>query len=174
VLNFDDLPSGYLLTLQGYAGLNWEEGILGDEGSRGLWYAGGRYPSSPPRNVVNTGGSTLMGIGFPSPVDFEGAYFAEQGNLGATSVRVLGYQGVQFVAMTDWTPTLSATPVWLDMTALYNVNRILVQSLPVNAAQTSGPYGMDDLTFTYVPEPAGVTLGLLALGGLLLWRRRSR
>jgi hypothetical protein len=50
------------------------------------------------------------------------------------------------------------------------VNRIVFEAQPPSAVEAY--YALDDLTFTYVPEPA--SLSLLALGGLLLRRRRSR
>jgi hypothetical protein len=56
------------------------------------------------------------------------------------------------------------------MTALTHVDRIVFEASV--AFENQAYYGIDDLTFTYIPEPAGVSL--LALGGLLLWRRRSR
>jgi hypothetical protein len=57
------------------------------------------------------------------------------------------------------------------MTALTHVDRILFEASV--AFENQAAYGLDDLTFTYIPEPAGVSLGVLALSGVLL-RRRHR
>jgi uncharacterized protein (TIGR03382 family) len=176
VLNFDDLTHDMKLTGTSYSGLTWEEGSIGVGGVTGYWEAltgSFNYPHSVPTNVVNAGGSTLIGIQFPSAVDMMGSYVAVQGNgnIGwTTGLRVHGYNAGQEVAATDWFTTISTTPAWFDMTALTNVDRIVFESVPVY--ENTGYYGLDDLTFTYVPEPAGISLGLLALGGLLQRRRR--
>jgi hypothetical protein len=65
---------------------------------------------------------------------------------------------------------ITTTPTWFDMTALTHVDRILFEASV--AFENQAAYGLDDLTFTYIPEPAGMSLGLLALSGMLLRRRR--
>jgi hypothetical protein len=174
VLDFDDLPQNHQVTSTAYGGLVWETGNPGVGGANGYWSTTDfGYPHSPPRNVVNAGGSTLLGIRFPSASDVTGAYVAVQGNVSiawTSGLRVHGYNSGQEVATTDWFTTISTTPAWFDMTALTNVDQIVFESVPVY--ENTGYYGLDDLTFTYVPEPAGISLGLLALGGLFLRRER--
>src|SRR3974377_731200 len=81
VLNFDDLSAPYILSGSGYADLFWETGTGGIGSGPGSWGAiFGSFPYSPPISVVNGGGCTLIGIGFPSLVDMSGAYVAVQGN----------------------------------------------------------------------------------------------
>jgi hypothetical protein len=171
VLNFDDLPESHSLLGTNYAGLIWEAGDVGVDGKIGYWatpsvFSG--YPHSPPRNIINAADSTQIGITFPSPVDLRGAYIGKQGNYGeAQGVYVNGYADGNFVAGTALLTNLSTTPVWLDMSALTGVDRIVFIAIP---SGNGAIYGVDDLTFTYVPEPA--SLSLLALGGLLLRRGR--
>jgi hypothetical protein len=176
VLNFDDLTSGTILSGGTYAGLTWEDGSPGLLGFPGKWVVPSvySYPSSHPNNVTNGNGSTLMGITFPSFVDMQGAYVSLQGNNGpawAQSLRVHGYVGGQATSDTILFTTISTNPTWFDMTTLAHVNRIVFEAS--SSSQTQAAYGLDDLTFTYIPEPAEMSLGLLALGGGLL-RRRGR
>ena len=77
VLNFDDLPYGYILTGSNYASLNWETGIPASDGLNGVWGIGGDYTHSGLRSVINSGGTALIGISFPVDVDVAGAYFAK-------------------------------------------------------------------------------------------------
>ena len=98
VVDFDDLPYAYPLTGSGYAGLTWEAGNLGYQGLQGAWLTASDlqdYPHSEPHNAINGWGSTLIGIGFPQPVNVLGAYFAAQGvsYTQTTGVRVHGYLG---------------------------------------------------------------------------------
>jgi hypothetical protein len=74
--------------------------------------------------------------------------------------------------VTDWLTPVTSTPQWLDLTVLGNVDRVVVEAEHVSFSSQAA-YGMDDLTFTYVPEPAGMSLGVLAMGGGLLRRRRG-
>ncbi len=178
VLKFDDLPSRYNLTAFGYAGLAWEVGNAGVGGDLGYWSAASagdsNHPYSAPTNIVNSSGASLMGIGFPVPVDLAGGYFAVQGtpsSVWATAIRVHGYLHDLPVGTTGWLEPPTTTPQWLDMGSLPSVDRIVVEATPSDGS-TIAAYGLDDLTFTYIPEPAGVSLGLLVLGGLLLRRRR--
>jgi hypothetical protein len=173
VLNFDDLPQNHSLLGTNYAGLTWEMGNAGFGGA-GYWTTTsppGNYPNSPPNNIINAYGCTEIGITFPSLVYMQGAYISEQGNSGAPrGLYVDGYQNGSFVAGTSLLTNFSTTPVWLDMSALLGVDRIVFMGIP---SGNGAIYGLDDLTFTYVPEPAGISLGLLALGGMLLRRRRE-
>jgi hypothetical protein len=175
VLGFDDLAYGQIVTGSSYGELSWEQGNLGFSNQVGLWVtpdlSGPSYPHSGPHNLVNGGGSTLIGIGFPKPADIAGAFIAVQGN-GASAwahrLRVHGFAEGLEVGVTDWFEPITTTPTWFDMSALRNVDRILFETPPI--LENQAYYGLDDLTFTYVPEPA--SLSLLALGGLLLRRRR--
>jgi hypothetical protein len=170
VLDFDDLPESHSLLDTNYAGLTWEMGNAG-VGGVGYWTttsAFSNYPHSPPRNIINAYGCTEIGITFPLPVDMGGAYVGRQGGDIASGVYVNGYSHGSFVAGTSVLTDLSTTPVWLDMSGLVGVDRIVFMSIP---GGHSAIYGLDDLTFIYIPEPA--SLSLLALGGLVLWRRRS-
>ena len=178
VLTFDDLPYPYILTGSAYAGLTWEFGNnAADAGVAGRWVTSdptaNGHAHSPPINVVNGGGSTLAGITFPTPVDMGGGYIAVQGNGSynwATSARIHGYFGGQEVGTTDWFTTITTTPAWFDMSALTNVDRIVFEA--VSSTPGVAFYGLDDLTFTYVPEPAGLAaLGFAAAA--LLARRRT-
>jgi hypothetical protein len=175
VVSFDDLPGNTIITGTNYVGLMWEQGNSGLSGLNGVWYTPTiqNHPSSPPLNIDNGQASTLMGIGFPSPVDMGGAYFAVQGNpssVWATAIRIHGYYLGAETGTTTWLAPITTTPAWLDMSILTSVDRVVVEAAP--GAEGVGAYGMDDLTFTYVPEPAGISLGLLGLGGLLLRRNR--
>jgi MYXO-CTERM domain-containing protein len=175
VVNFDGLSHDTVLTGTQYAGLGWEMGNVGVGGVNGYWLAliSRNYPHSAPGNLINAGGCTSIGITFPSAANLSGAYVAVQGDgalIWTTGLRAHGYNSGQEVAVTNWFTTISTTPEWFDMSALTNVDRIVFESVPVY--ENTGYYGLDDLTFTYVPEPAGISLGLLSLGGLLLRRRR--
>jgi hypothetical protein len=176
VLTFDDLSPGTILSGGMYADLIWEDGNAGLLGFPGKWVvppSANSHPFSQPHNLINGNGSTLMGVSFPSPVDLQGAYIAVQGNgiaSWAQSLRVHGYLGGLPTADTPLFTEITTTPTWFDMTALVHVDRILFEASV--AFENQAVYGLDDLTFTYVPEPAGISLGLLALGGVMLRRRR--
>jgi hypothetical protein len=85
-------------------------------------------------------------------------------------MRVHGYSSGFEVARTNWFTNITTTPVWFDMGALTHVDRIVFESVPVY--ENTGYYGLDDLTFTYVPEPTALALTGVALAGTLLRRRR--
>jgi hypothetical protein len=179
ILNFDDLPVGYNLTTNGYAGLTWEQSNLSSEGTRSSWITSSNstygYPRSQPCDVINGGGldANLIGIGFPLPVDVSGAYFVSQGTpptVWASSIVVHGYRNGIETGTTGTLGPVTTNAQWLDMSALTGVDRIVFQVGWGTAG--IGAFGMDDLTFTYIPEPAG--LSLLGLGGSILRRRRSR
>jgi len=176
-LNFDDLPKLHFVTGTTYAGLTWEEGNLGVGGNVGVWSTGGilSYPHSPPVNLINGYGCTMIGIGFPAMVDMSGAYVGQQGNGGfpsTTGVRVHGYlDGVQ-TGVTAWFTDIQTDPQWFDMSILTNVDRIVFESVPVY--DNGGSYGLDNLTFTYVPEPAGLAALSSAAAALLARRRKTR
>jgi hypothetical protein len=176
VLTFDDLTSGTILSGGTYAGLTWEDGNPGLLGFPGKWVVppiANSYPFSQPHNLINGNGSTLMGVSFPAPIDLQGAFVAVQGNDSvswAQSLVVHGYIGGLPTTTTPLFTQITTTPAWFDMTALTHVDRIVFEASV--SFQNMAGYGLDDLTFTYVPEPAGISLGLLALGGMLLRRRR--
>jgi hypothetical protein len=172
VVSFDDLTSGLDLTGSGYAGLTWEVGNAGLGGHVGYWVAASSqstHPHSAPLVVTNAWGCTEIGIGFPSTVDVHGAYIAAQGDpiSWTPSLTVEGYLGSELVGTTTPFTNVGAAPVWFDMN-LSNVDRIVFQSVPVHVG--AGWFGMDDLTFTYIPEPA--SLPLLGLLGVCFLRRR--
>lgn len=177
VLNFDDLAGLVNVTNSSYAQLTWEQGNLGLSNLNGAWFSSDgsgifNYPHSGIRNLINAQAATLMGIGFPSLVEVHGAYFSGQGNFAATtSIRAHGFLSGLEVGATAWLTPITTTPQWLDMTGLSNVDRIVIESAPV--FENVGAYGMDDLTFTYVPEPASLTMLGLAGAGLLSRRRRG-
>jgi hypothetical protein len=175
VLNFDDVDFDTILSGGSYGGLDWEYGNAGLLGYPGVWVVpsigGNNYPHSAPHNIVNGNGSTSIGIGFPSAVDVSGAYVAVQGNAQTAwtqNLVVHGYRAGQAVVATTPFTTITTTPAWFDMSVLTNVDRILFEASPPFLNQSY--FGMDDLTFTYIPEPAGVSL--LALGALVLRRNR--
>jgi hypothetical protein len=176
VLNFDDLSSGVILSGGIYAGLTWEDGNAGLVGFPGKWAVptpATSHPFSQPHNLINGNGATLMSVSFANPVDLQGAYVAVQGSDSvswAQSLRVHGYFGGLPTTDTPLFTQITTIPTWFDMTALTHVDRIVFEASV--AFENQAYYGIDDLTFTYIPEPAGISLGLLALGGVLL--RRSR
>jgi len=178
VLNFDDLPSGHYLTGTDYAGLTWELGNAGDSGFLGKWATPGilgSYPHSAPNDIINSFGSTLMGISFPSAVDMSGSYIATQGaDAGLPQrARVYGYLAGQEVSITNWFTNISTTPAWFDMSGLTDVDRIVFEATHVALNQSY--YGIDDLTFTYIPEPTGLAaLGFAAAALLARKGRRQR
>jgi hypothetical protein len=120
-------------------------------GEQGVWMVPSlgatTFPHSGPHNAVNKWGDTRLGIGFPRPVDVQGAYFAGQAASGAwtTGLRVLGFRDGQRVQETEWFHDIGAEPHWLAMN-LRNVDRIEILSVPV--LNGGGWYGMDDLTYT--------------------------
>lgn len=177
-INFDDLEYEYTLSGTTYAGLTWEWGNDRGDGHLGEWYIPSEgydsYPYSLPHVVINGWGASLMGVGFPETVNVLGAYFAgiEGASTSPTTpgVRVHGYLGDVEVAMTDWFNDIDVSPSWFAMN-LSSVNRIVIESIPVErqGLPDAGWYQMDNLTYT--PEPA--TISLLALGGLALLRNRK-
>lgn len=125
----------------------------------------------PPNDVFNFWGSTLTGISFPSVVNVDGAYFSAQGAAVPTpGVRVRGYLNGVEVVTTGWFNGIVSTPQWFAMN-LDGVDRIVVESVP-NQSGSGGWFGMDNFTYTVVPEPQVCVLiipGLLGLAGV---RRR--
>ncbi|NOT02018.1 MAG: hypothetical protein HOP29_15495 [Phycisphaerales bacterium] len=123
-------------------------------GAQGSWVVpslgGTFYPRSGLHNAVNQWGDTRMGIGFPAPVDVQGAYFSGQSAkpVWTAGVRVIGYRAGAEVGRTDWFTQIGETPAWLAMN-LRGVDRMVIESRPV--IDGGGWYAMDDLTFS---EPA--------------------
>ncbi|NIA20440.1 MAG: PEP-CTERM sorting domain-containing protein [Anaerolineaceae bacterium] len=176
VVDFDDLSYSYVLTGSGYAGLTWEAGNAGYQSNPGRWITPtdtNDYPHSLPHNAINAWGCTLIGIGFPQPVDVLGAYFAAQGvSSGWTSgVRVHGYLGGNPVGTTGWFNDIDDVADWFAI-GLSNVDRIVVESVPISLG--GGWFGMDDLTYNVVPEPATLSLLGLGIAGLVARKRRRR
>ena len=173
VLNFDDIVGPATLTGSNYAGLTWELGNIGHGGLyQGEWViddiGNSDWPYSPPNNIVNGFGATLMGIGFSTEVNVLGAYFAGQGTESGwtTGIRVHGYRDGAIVASTTWFSDLDDHPDWFAISLNY-VDRIVVESIPV--LEGGGYYNMDN--FTYTPEPT--TILLFGWGSLAL-RRKCR
>jgi hypothetical protein len=104
-------------------------------------------PHSGMHNVVNKWGDTHMGIGFPAPVNVEGAWFSGQAATGvwAPSIRVIGYRSGKEVARTDWFNNIGPQPDWFPMN-LSGVDRIVISAAP--AFDNAAWYAMDDLTYS--------------------------
>jgi hypothetical protein len=167
VLTFDDIPGSQTLTGTNYAGLSWEPGNTGYAGYLGYWMTSTTVHAQSLLNVLANGwGCTQIGIGFPAPVDVQGAYITEpSAGVGTTGLRVHGYRSGAEINTTAWFSGISTSPAWFAMN-LQGVDRIVFESVP--RGNGSGWFEVDNLTYT--PEPA--TLSLLALGGLLMARRR--
>ena len=174
VITFDDLWTGgdFDITGSDYGGVYWEQGNAGFQGYTGGWVTGyngsGAICYSPQNNIVNRWCSTLTGIAFPSVVDVEGAYFAIAATSGTstTGVRVHGFLNGSEIETTGWFNQIGRTPVWFNMN-LNGVDRIVIESVPTVLG--AGWYGMDNFTYTVVPEPGVTTLTIL--GSILLLRR---
>jgi hypothetical protein len=119
-------------------------------GRPGVWVIPSRnattFPHSGDHNAVNKWGDTRMGIGFPGPVDVQGAWFAGQAGEGVWTpgIRVVGYRNGAIVGETDQFSNIGAEPAWMEMN-LRGVDRIEIIALP--AFRGGGWYGMDDLTY---------------------------
>ncbi len=87
-------------------------------GRHGVWVVPTRGASTAAHSgthyVVNKWGDTDMGIGFPTPVDVRGAFFAGQGGEGVwtSAVRATGYRAGQVVAQTEWFTDIGEKPRW--------------------------------------------------------------
>lgn len=164
-LDFEDIPSGWILSGNSYAGVYWESGATGD------WKCnsgGSSYPHSGVNNITNTWGCTQIGIRFAGPVNVLGAWFAGQGNssLWTSGIRVHGFLEETETAVTGWFTDIDSRADWFAMDLL-SVDRIVIEAAPV--FNGGGWFGLDDLTYE-VPEPASVLL--LAAGAIVLRRRR--
>jgi hypothetical protein len=169
VLNFDALSPTMTLTNSSYGGLTWEAGNPGGFGNQGYWLVDANgFPHSGRHYAINAWGCSLLGIGFQGLVNVNGAYFAQQGAYyHTTGVRVHGYRFGTEVEVTDWFTDIDTHSDWFAMN-LYNVDRIVVEAIPVY--QGGGGYEMDDFTYEPVPEPS--SLLLLGSGALCLLGRR--
>jgi hypothetical protein len=98
-----------------------------------------------------------------------GMYVAVQGNartFRAGGPQVHGFlKGLEVGVSGPFAPITTRVVQPLQ---LLPVDLVLVNVLKAPPTVPVAIQGLDDLTFTYVPEPAGVLQGLLALGGLLL------
>lgn len=174
-IDFDDRSGVTDLTSTGYGGVIWQQGPIGEGGIPGYWasvFNQGNYPHSGLGSVANAGGVGLS-IGFTNPVNMSGAYAAGFGLNSAvwtTGLRAHGFNAGQETAATPWFNNISNIPAWFDMSALSNVDRVDFELVPV--FQGKGIFGLDDLTFTYIPEPASLAMLSLAGAGLLFRRRR--
>lgn len=176
--DFDALPENYLLTGSTYAGLTWETGNKGFNNNTGTWkttpVSSKPFVHSGARNISNTWGCTLIGIGFNQPVNVLGAWFAGQGvqSNWTPKVRIHGYLDGTETTVTDWFTNIDSSVDWFEMN-LMNVDRMVIECVAVNNG--GGWYGMDDLTYellTTVPEPNSLLALLPGLSLLPLLRRR--
>lgn len=176
VVHFDDLAADTVLTGGTYGGLTWEAGIAGYGGNIGDWRVPptGNFPASGTRNVVNGWGSTSIGVGFPGVVNVLGASISPQSvpAVTTTGVRVVGYAAGTQVGVTDWFAPVANQATWMPI-ALGGVDRIVFESQAVYGG--AGWFGMDDLTYTVVPEPEVHAMAWgLALAAGAAWRRWRR
>lgn len=179
LLDFENLTPKDDISGTYYEDLYWEYGNAGYLNVTGSWLcpqsssSGDFYhcPNSGSRNLINSWGCTEIGIQFLADVDVFGAYFAGQGYIEtwAEAVRVSGYRDGEMVGQTNWFTDIDQHPDWFAIN-LTNVDRIVIEAKPTYG-YTYGWYGLDDLTFKVIPEPA--TLILLSLGGLALCRKRT-
>jgi hypothetical protein len=157
IVTFDDIPQGWVP--DGYGDINWG----------GIWYKDTNFPPayaphSPPGLVYVYWPNSAAPFSFPSPVEFEGAWFSGYWSL----YYDLYLDGVN-VATSD-TLSLSATPTFLGSGYAGLVDKVVVHG----SAQY---YVMDDVTYAPdVPEPTTLIiwslLGALAIG-LGWWRRKN-
>ena len=94
-------------------------------------------------------------------MNMDGAYVAGQGGFWTTGVRVHGYRDGTEINATSWFTNIGSTPIWFDMSALADVDRIVFESIPV--FEGGGYFGMDNLTFTAIPEPAAPAVLMFAV-----------
>ncbi|MDH4147345.1 MAG: hypothetical protein OEY23_19485, partial [Acidimicrobiia bacterium] len=100
--------------------------------------------------LMNRWGDTNLGLGFPEPVDLEGAWIAGQGTVGSwtTGVQVVGFREGVEVGRTGWFETIELAPSWFEI-GLEGVDRVEFHARAV--IEGSGWFLLDDLTFV----PAG-------------------
>jgi len=176
IITFDDLASRTIISGSIYEGLTWEWGNEGYQGFEGYWVTDsaesgwGSFPQSEPNVVLNGWGCAFLGITFPVRVNVEGAYFAGHGDPSGwtTGIKVHGYLAGSEIAATDWFTDIDETPDWFAVN-LDGVDRIVIESIPVT--EGGGWYGMDNFTYSQVPEPSGLVIAACGLAGLM-WRRR--
>ena len=87
-----------------------------------------------------------------------------------SAVRVHGFRDGLEIATTDWFTDVDEQPDWFDI-SLDNVDRIVVES-QADFGNVAGWYGMDNFTFTVVPEPNAVLMFLCAAVTVRHQRRR--
>jgi len=182
LLDFENLTQKQDISGTYYENLYWEYGNQGYFNVSGSWMCPEPMnstdyyycPASGTNYLTNSWGSTELGIQFLTPVEGFGAYFSGHGFIDnwAEGIRVHGFLGENEVAVTEWFMDIDQTPNWFAIN-LKNVDRIVIEAKPAQSEQTwytYGWYGMDDLTYDVIPEPA--SLILLSLGTLAIKRRR--
>ncbi len=182
-LDFEDLITKDISGTY-YKDLYWEYGNPGYYNINGSWKCPEPInstdyyycPASGTQYLTNSWGCTELGIQFLKPVEVIGANFSGHGYIGnwAEGVRVHGFRDGIEVAVTQWFMDIDQTPNWFAIN-LTNVDRIVIEAKPASNIENGAPYGiygwygMDDLAYDVIPEPA--SLMLLSLGTMVMKRR---
>jgi len=171
VLMFDDITSDvndFGPIPDGYGGFDWTlDGVIHKDYFVSSGYGNGVVSGD---YVTQAGdvGSNITGSEFT----FNGAYFTAAWNNGL-EMNIEGYNNGNLLYSDDFTiDTYSPTWISFDWVGIDELK--FATSGGINAGLGySGPnWAMDDFTYNNpIPEPA--TLSLLALGGLVLRRRRT-
>jgi len=187
VVNFDDLQPWLNLTGSGYAGLTW--GTSTDHaypGQTSYWATTSEdsfptysEPHSYPVYVYPGYGGDNLWFSFPSPVTFNGAWFASVPTVqlnAAHRVRLRDDLG----NTSDWLE-LSETPQYLSASFLGTTTVFVERADGESEPGFDGAkwYTMDDITYnesSAVPEPSSLSLlaACVAAGGVLKFRRRRK
>ena len=148
VINFDDLIGQAQLPI-GYAGLNWD--------TNWTYYDWSQPPYTPAsgrtRVYTHNYGGWIDFSPLGVPVTFDGAYFS---GYNYAVMHFEGYLGGTLVG-TSGTLAPSSTPTFLNANFGGPVDYVNV------VCATFDYFVMDDVTFTPVPVPGAVLLGLLGL-----------
>ena len=171
VITFDDLPdpgSTDLFIPDGHAGFSWEN-FHYINGS--VWHPGSGYENGTISGYVAYNGhadDATMVISSVSAFDFQGAYLTSAWNNGL-NITVNGYANNALID-TQTVVVDTTGPTWFDFDFI-GVDSLEFQSFGgVGAGLGGGGEHFVLENFTFVPEP--MTLSLLALGGLLIRKRR--